>query len=279
MPELPEVESARQVIERSALDRRIVEVDDSDTYECRPHAPGEIREALLDRRLRAVHRRGKLMWCETTGIRSRQGEGPHLGIHLGMSGRILVEDRGTSDEGGDDEGSGGQSDGGRPSRPRKEEWYRFTLTFDDGGRLRLFDKRRLGRVRLDPDLDVLGPDAGEIGREEFRDRIGRGTAPLKARLLDQGTLAGVGNLLADEVLWQSRLDPQRPSGDLSTAELDSLRRELRKSIRRAIDQGGVHTGEVIAHRRRGGHCPRCGAEMKRATVGSRTTWWCPQEQV
>ena len=109
--------------------------------------------------------------------------------------------------------------------------------------------------------------------------MGRGTAPLKARLLDQGTLAGVGNLLADEVLWQSRLDPQRPSGELSTDELDELRRELRKGIRRAIDKGGVHTGEVIAHRKHGGHCPRCGAEMTRATVGSRTTWWCPQEQV
>ncbi|KQT92206.1 formamidopyrimidine-DNA glycosylase [Marmoricola sp. Leaf446] len=272
MPELPEVESARQVIERGALDRRIVEVDDHDTYECRPHAPGEIAEALLDRRIRAVHRRGKLMWCETTGRRSRQGDGPLLGLHLGMSGRILVV------EPDDSEVEGGDHQGGSAGRVRKEEWYRFTLTFDDGGRLRLFDKRRLGRVRLDPDLDALGPDAGEIGREEFRGRVGRGTAPLKARLLDQSVLAGVGNLLADEVLWQSRLDPRRPAGELSTEELDALRRELRAGIRRAIRLGGVHTGEVVPHRGAGRHCPRCGAEMTRATVGSRTTWWCPVEQ-
>ncbi|WP_445259133.1 Fpg/Nei family DNA glycosylase [Nocardioides aurantiacus] len=272
MPELPEVESARQVIERGALDRRIVEVDDHDTYECRPHAPGEIAEALLDRRIRAVHRRGKLMWCETTGRGSRQGDGPLLGLHLGMSGRILVvEPDATEVEGGDYEGGSG-------GRTRKEEWYRFTLTFADGGRLRLFDKRRLGRVRLDPDLDALGPDAGEIGREEFRERVGRGTAPLKARLLDQSVLAGVGNLLADEVLWQSRLDPRRASGGLSTEELDELRRQLRGGIRRAIRLGGVHTGELVAHRGAGRHCPRCGAEMTRATVGSRTTWWCPVEQ-
>jgi formamidopyrimidine-DNA glycosylase len=161
----------------------------------------------------------------------------------------------------------------------KDVWYRFTLDFEDGGSLQLLDKRRLGRVRLDPDVEALGPDAGEITREQFRERIGKGAAPLKARLLDQSKIAGVGNLLADEVLWQSRISPQRRTGDLTTEELDELRRVLRASIRSAIRQGGVHTGEVVPHRRRGEHCPRCGAEMTRATVGGRTTWWCPAEQV
>ncbi len=276
MPELPEVESARRVIERSALHRRIADVDDSDTYECRPHGPGEIRDAVLGRRLTAARRRGKFMWCETSE------DGPLLALHLGMSGRILVS--GPDDGGGDDGGDGAADEGGdypgtRPARgPHPPQWDRFTLTFDDGGSLRLFDKRRLGRVRLDPDLTVVGPDAAEIGRDDFRRRIGRGTAPLKARLLDQGTIAGIGNLLADEVLWQSRLSPRRPSGELSVQELDELRRQLRKGIRQAIQRGGVHTGEVIAHRGHGGHCPRCGSEMRRATVGGRTTWWCPQEQ-
>src|SRR4051812_1627746 len=92
MPELPEVESARQVIERLALDRRIADVDDSDSYVCRPHQPGEIRTALLGRRLTAVHRRGKSMWCDTSGAgRSRQ-PGPTLGIHLGMSGKTVFAD-------------------------------------------------------------------------------------------------------------------------------------------------------------------------------------------
>ncbi|WP_299058367.1 DNA-formamidopyrimidine glycosylase family protein [uncultured Nocardioides sp.] len=275
MPELPEVESARLVVERSALRRTIADVDDNDTYECRPHAPGEIRDALVGRQLVDAHRRGKSMWCETSD------DGPRLGIHLGMSGRILVspptrdDEDGEEDEGGDYQGSGPA----RGSGTRKPEWYRFTLRFEDGGALRLFDKRRLGRVRLDPDIEALGPDAGEIGRDEFRERVGRGTAPLKARLLDQGTVAGIGNLLADEVLWQSHLSPQRPSGELTTDELDELRRELRKAIRSALRKGGVHTGEVIAHRGTGRHCPRCGTEMTRATVGGRTTWWCPEEQV
>lgn len=268
MPELPEVESARLVIERAALHRHIVGVDDADTYECRPHRPGVIREALVGRALTAVHRRGKLMWCETSY------DGPLLSIHLGMSGPIIVSGPTGEAEGGDYQGTRG-----RGRAVRKPEWYRFTLDFEDGGSLRLLDKRRLGRVRLDPDLDLLGPDAAEIGREEFRSRVGRGTAPLKARLLDQHVIAGVGNLLADETLWQSRFDPRRPAGGLSVDDLDELRRQLRKATRLAIRHGGVHTGEIIRHRRTGDHCPRCGAEMQRATVGGRTTWWCPLEQV
>ena len=85
MPELPEAERARQPIER-ALGREIVAVDDSDTYVCRPHAPGEIAAALVGRRLSAAHRRGKFLWAET------DDGGPDLGLHLGMAGRISVDE-------------------------------------------------------------------------------------------------------------------------------------------------------------------------------------------
>lgn len=268
MPELPEVERARAVIERAALHRTIVEVDDADRYVCRPHAVGELRDALVGRQLIAAHRRGKTMWCDTSG------GGPALGLHLGMAGRIVVTDPdGEPLEGGDPRGGPSGAAG-----PLKPEWDRFTLTFEGGTTLRLFDKRRLSRARLDPDLDALGPDAERVGVAEFRERVGRGSAPVKARLLDQSVLAGVGNLLADQTLWQARLDPRRRVDRLSTEELTRLHRELGTATRDAIRQGGVHTGEVIAHRRRGEHCPRCGAEMSRGQVGGRTTWWCPQEQ-
>jgi formamidopyrimidine-DNA glycosylase len=118
-----------------------------------------------------------------------------------------------------------------------------------------------------------------VGRDAFRSRVGRGDAPLKARVMDQSVIAGVGNLLADEALWRAGLSPERPAGSLSEEELDRLRREIRASTRRAIRLGGVHTGDVIPARRRGGVCPRCGAEMARATIGGRTTYWCPAEQV
>ena len=88
----------------------------------------------------------------------------------------------------------------------------------------------------------MGLDAALVGREDFRARIGRGKAPVKARLLDQGAISGVGNLLADEALWRARLAPQRVTGELSTEELDRLRRAVRAATRDAIRDGGVHTG-------------------------------------
>jgi formamidopyrimidine-DNA glycosylase len=250
MPELPEVERARQTIEQHALRRRIAAVDDGDTYVSRPHAPGEIADALVGRELTAAHRRGKAMWVETSG------DGPILGLHLGMAGRIVVDEE-----------------------PAANNWDRFTLHFDDGGMLALRDKRRLGRARLEPAIELLGPDAAEIGRAEFRARVGRGTAPVKARIMDQAVLAGVGNLLADEALWRARIDPRREAGSLSEEQLDRLRRDIRAATRSAIRKGGVHTGDFIAHRERGGVCPRCGTALERATVGGRTTYWCPAEQV
>lgn len=265
MPELPEVERARQVLD-GALDREIVAVDDRDEFVCRPHAPGEIARALIGGRLMATHRRGKSMWCE---IRTADGApGPTLGIHLGMGGRIVV----TQPHGPD------ASDGDPVPVTGNPAWNRFVVRFADGGELRLFDKRRLGRVRLEPDIDALGPDAAEITRADFRTRVGRGKAPIKARLLDQATLAGVGNLLADETLWQAKISPLRRTNTFDDDALDHLRRVLRAATRRATVRGGVHTGVIIEHRHPGGTCPRCGAPMVRGTVGSRTTWWCPVEQ-
>ena len=278
MPELPEVESARATIERAALHRTIADVDDSDTWECRPHAPGEIRAALVGHALTAACRQGKSLWCETARGHDTVA-GPVLGLHLGMSGRILVTGAdGALTEGGDRIAGSDTGGGAVEQADRNPVWSRFTITFADGGTLRLFDKRRLGRVRLDPDLGALGPDAERITAAVFRERVGRGTAPVKARLLDQSVLAGVGNLLADETLWQARLDPRRRVDTLTADDLTALHRALRSATRAAIRHGGVHTGAVIAHRRPDGRCPRCGAARQRATVGGRTTWFCPQEQ-
>jgi formamidopyrimidine-DNA glycosylase len=269
VPELPEVETARSLIADEALHRRIVDVDDSDTFVCRPHSPGELRAALTGRMLTAAHRRGKAMWCETSG--EDGSPGPDLGIHLGMSGRIVV----TSPD-------GQAAEGGEPRRrdaqPRKAEWDRFTLTFADGGSLALFDKRRLGRVRLNPGIDALGPDAAEVTPAEFRRLITRGSVAVKARLLDQSRIAGVGNLLADEILWQAKVSPAARTNTLRRSDADRLYRALKSALASAIAKGGAHTGDVIAARRPGGTCPRCGAEMRHGTVGGRSTWWCSREQ-
>ncbi|GAA1880293.1 formamidopyrimidine-DNA glycosylase [Pseudonocardia ailaonensis] len=266
MPELPEVETARKVLEL-ATDREIRSVDDNDEWVCRPHPPGQIARALVGGKLTAAHRRGKTMWCDTD-------TGHTLGVHLGMGGRVIV-----TDSDGERIGGVGGRDVTRSDRaPRKPEWDRFTIVFADGGRFRLFDKRRLGRVRLDPGIDHLGPDAEDITLAEFRTRIARSRTAVKARLLDQTVLAGVGNLLADETLWRAKINPATPADELERKDLDRLYRNLEKSLQAAIENGGVHTGEVIEHRHPGGHCPRCGAEMRHGTVGGRSTWWCSSEQ-
>jgi formamidopyrimidine-DNA glycosylase len=277
VPELPEVETARRLVAGTALHRPIVGVDDSDTFVCRPHAPGELRDALVGRALTAAHRRGKAMWFETSGIGRSATPGPDLGIHLGMSGRIVVvTPDGQAADGGGVSGSG-QS--GPDARPYKPAWERFALEFADGGRLVLVDMRRLGRVRLNPEIGALGPDAETVTPSQFRSLITRGSIAVKARLLDQSKIAGVGNLLADEVLWQAKLPPAAPVNSLRPVDVDRLYRALRSAVRSAVASGGAGVGEVIPARHPGGRCPRCGAEMRHGTVGGRSTWWCSREQV
>src|SRR5918998_4449797 len=133
MPELPEAEAARLVLEQGALGRKIGSVDDADVYVCRPHAPGEIAAALVGRLLDSAHRRGKTLWART--------DGPMLGLHLGMAGRLVVDEP-----------------------PALNNWDRFALEFEDGGRLALRDKRRLRRGVLQPDPSRLGPEAAEGSR-------------------------------------------------------------------------------------------------------------------
>jgi formamidopyrimidine-DNA glycosylase len=257
MPELPEVERARALIADRALNRTIVSVDDSDTYVCRPHAPGEIADALIGRELVTAERRGKTMWCETSD------GGPTLGLHLGMAGRIVVDDEEAGDR--------------APGRERRI-WDRFEIGFADGGRMALRDSRRLGRVRLEPVVERLGPDAAGVSRADFRTRVSRSRMPVKARIMDQSVISGVGNLLADEALWKAAIDPHRPANELAEAELDRLRNAIRAANRSAIAKGGVHTGRFIPARRRDGVCPRCGTPLSRGAIGGRTTYWCPAEQ-
>jgi len=269
VPELPEVESARAVIERNGLGRRIVDVDDSDSYVCRPHVPGEIRHALLGGELISAMRRGKSMWCQV-GPASEQLT---LGIHLGMSGKIVIADA-----------DGAEIDGGDYWEGRRQQgdyrWSRFSLTFEDGGRLMLVDPRRLGRIGLNPKVERLGPDAQLITATQFQAALGTGSVvPVKARIMDQGRIAGIGNLLADEILWSARIHPARAVGSLSVPERSELIKATHDAIGTALREGGVHNLTIIPHRRRGATCPRDSAPMSTAPVGGRTSWWCSAEQL
>ncbi len=262
MPEGLEVEYYRRLAE-GALGRRIVgiEVPDPHCLSAGTTAAG-LEAAVTGTVLEAAERRGKVLVLS--------GTGPPLGIRFGMTGSLLLDDTAAIEQ--------------LLYAPSAEDdrWIRFGLRFDDGGALRLHDPRRLARVGLDPDLSVLGPDALAVTLGQLRAALaGRtpgGGPPLKARLLDQAHLAGVGNLLGDEILWRAGLSPLRPSGSLDPAELRRLHRHLRSTMAQLLERGGSHTGDLMAERRPGGHCPKDGSPLVRATVGGRTTFWCPAHQ-
>src|SRR5690606_15976056 len=136
----------------------------------------------------------------------------------------------------------------RGRAPGDHRFNRFTLTFVDGSFLMLVDPRRLGRIRLDPPVEALGPDALDIPLDQFRAALARGTAPVKARLLDQEALAGVGNLLADEALWQAGIRPSRPVDDLTPEEINRLHQAVVGAVATALRGGGVHTLPVVPFR-------------------------------
>ena len=183
-----------------------------------------------------------------------------------MTGRLLVD------------GRAGVDDLLYSSLRDEEAWDRFTVRFVDGGDLRIRDPRRLGGVELDPDEGRLGVDVLAVRPSELA-AILRSDAPLKSRLMDQARLAGVGNLLVDEILWRARLDPARPARSLTPAEVRRLHRHVRDGVADLIARGGSHTGDLQPARRPGGVCPRDRTPLLRRTVGGRTTWSCPRCQV
>jgi formamidopyrimidine-DNA glycosylase len=260
MPELIEVEQARALIEARALGRRIARVDAPDAWFLkRGLTPNGVKRALRDRELVAARRRGKLLLVDTD-------HGPVLGLHLGMSGRVLIDDAAAGD----------------PliyaSNRDVPEWRRFGLRFADGGSMYLRDPRRLGAAELDPDEDRLGPDATTLTRAQLEAIVTRSRAPVKAVLMDQSRIAGLGNLLTDEVLWRAGVDPARIASTLSPEEITTLHRAIRTTVRVLARRGGSHTGDHMVARFPGGLCPRDGTPFVRRTVGGRTTYSCPLHQ-
>ncbi len=269
-----EVEYYRRMAE-DCLGRPIADVAVPDPH-CLKGAtsPSGLRRALVGSHFESARRRGKLLMLDTVragaeGEEQSDVQGPTLGIRFGMTGGLVLDTRAAID---------------RllySSAVVDDKWVRFRVGFADGGHLSLHDPRRFGRVELDPDEDALGPDAFGLTLGALRRALSSRTTPgppLKARLQDQAHLAGVGNLLVDEILWRAGLSPLRPSNSLSDAELRRLHRHLRGTLDELFDRGGSHMGDLMDQRRPGGLCPRDGTPLQRSTVGGRTTWWCPVHQ-
>lgn len=259
MPEIIEVEAYRTAI-AATEGRRITAVHAPDEWFAKGGTTTEaLRRELAGARIEEARRRGKLVIVDT--------DGPRLGLRFGMTGKVVV-------------------DGTMPidhllyDSPRHEPaWDRFGLDFEGGGSMVLRDPRRLGGVQLDPDEDRLGPDALSLTLSQLRKALGRSTLALKARLLDQHRIAGLGNLLVDEALWRGRLSPVREAGSLDPQETARLHRAIQTTLRILGQRGGSHTGDLQPGRVRGGYCPRDGAVLRRDRVGGRTTYWCPEHQL
>jgi formamidopyrimidine-DNA glycosylase len=265
VPEILEVELYRASAE-PALGRPITRAWMVDSrYGRGGTTPSRLRSALVGHVFTAARRRGKLLLLDTDG-------GPTLGVRFGMTGGLVVDGHEALD------------------RLRygpgvfDEKWVRARITFEDGGRLLVHDPRRFGSLELAPDESRLGPDALTVSLPELRAALAVGStrpgaaAPLKARLMDQGRVAGVGNLLADEILWRAGLAPGRRT-PLTDAELRVLHKELRATLRQLGRRGGSHMGDLMEGRVAGARCPLDGTELRRETVGGRTTYWCPLHQL
>jgi len=258
MPELLEIETYRQAA-LPVVGRTIATVHAPDDWYAKgATTPALLREILPGCTASAVRRVGKLMLLDT--------DGPVLGMRFGMTGRLVVDGGAPIEE---LEYSSGRND---------PAWDRFGLTFEGGGQLTIRDPRRLGGVELDPDESRLGPDAASVTFAPFRDIVATSSSPLKARLMDQAKLAGLGNLLVDETLWRAGLSPARPARSLDDVEMRRLHRTMRRTVSLLGERGGSHTGDLQPARLRGGHCPKDGAVLNREAIGGRTTYWCPHHQ-
>lgn len=272
MPELPEVEATRRALQAEIRGRSIVAaVAHHPRVLRRQDRPADFADRMKGRTVRRLGRHGKFLLIELEGDLTWV-------THLGMSGRIQVA------------GPGADS----------SIHTRVTVAFDDSRELRFVDPRTFGfmAVWTAEELDVstvarLGPDAfAELpDRRRLSASLDGRTAMIKPLLLDQGIVAGVGNIYADESLHRARVAPTRPGGSLSLEEVGRLRRGIRDTLRAAVERGGTslddlayllpdgRAGEFLprlrVYGREGGRCRRCGGEIRRVVLRGRSAFWCP----
>ena len=259
MPEGIEVEYYRQGAE-ACISRVIESLVVDDLYYLKGETtPDKIRKSLIGEKVLQARRIGKLLLLDIGG-------GDTVGLRFGMTGRIIVDNKAVIDY---LEFSSDRND---------PKWDRFVVNFDDGGSMRIRDPRRLGGVELNPDLTQLGYDLFAITIEELSQVLSGSSRPIKARLMDQSMVAGLGNLLTDEILWRASIDPRRPADSLDKKTTQSLYGHFKKTIDELASLGGSHMGTLQDHRRSGGFCPKHGIPLERYKIGGRTTYSCPEHQ-
>jgi formamidopyrimidine-DNA glycosylase len=278
VPELPEVESVRRRLAPVLGGRRLERVEISDGRLTRPHDPARIARELEGERVVAVDRRGKYLIV-------RFESGCALLIHLRMTGSLRHGAAGVT------------AAGSFPDDPHR----RAVVSLDDGSDIAYRDVRRFGTWlllepgELDPYLAArLGPEPLEpsFRARDLGARLAGRRAPVKAAILDQRRLAGIGNIYADEALWHARIHPLRPAGSLDARELRALHRGIRTALEHGIARqgatlrdyalpdgsSGAMQDEFRAYGRTGAPRDHCGEPIEKTKVSGRGTWFCPQCQ-
>jgi formamidopyrimidine-DNA glycosylase len=223
--------------------------------------PDHFADAVVGTTILSARRAGKVVLVDT--------DGPTIGLHFGMTGRLIVDavapiERLQYSSDRDDPG-----------------WDRLVVFAGSSAvpAIRFNDPRRLGHISLDPDVSALGVDMCRVTPTRLRTVFGARRTPIKSALLDQTAVAGVGNMLVDEVLWWAGIDPHRPARTLDAGELEALARTIRRRLPVMLRRGGSHTGVLSpAVRATAPPCPRDGHGLHRDRIGGRTAVWCSHHQ-
>lgn len=269
MPELPEVETVVRGLQAVLPGRRILDVrlGKTDFIE----DPAALERELPGSRVNRVRRHGKFLVVELEGSNGTLASA--LLIHLGMTGQILV----------------------CPPDTRIAPHTHVFFALDDGKEFRYVDIRRFGKMRMlsggspQNSLDKLGLDALEASESQFFALVRSRRARIKALLLDQSVLRGMGNIYTDESLWRARIHPARLGGNLKEIELRRLYRAMRDVLSAAIRLRGSSISDYVdsegrrgefqlrhrVYQRKGKKCIRCGALIRRAIVAGRSSYFCP----
>ncbi|MFO7915340.1 MAG: DNA-formamidopyrimidine glycosylase [Candidatus Krumholzibacteriales bacterium] len=261
MPELPDVETFRRYLDATSLHRKIERAEVRDTGVLRKVSGRKFSSALRGRKFDSSERLGKYIFVKM------DGEGC-LMLHFGMTGFLKYY----------------KNDGQEPPHTR------ILFRFSNGYNLAYDCQRKLGRVRLADDMesiaeekklgvDAMDPELDFSGfLEVLRDRRGM----IKTALMNQSAVAGIGNIYADEILFQAGVHPEREAGSISDEKMKRIFRVMRRVLKTAIDRkadpDNLPRGYIIPGREEGRSCPRCGGTVKKIKVNGRGTYLCPQCQ-
>ena len=273
MPELPEVETIKNDLNKALKGRKIIKLKFYDWAKMLKPSPEAVKKAVEGKKIRDFGRRAKLL------LMHLDDHGTTVALHLKLSGQLIL----------------------RKSTDSPDRFTHIVLELDKGGELRFNDLRKFGFMKvveskqdLEKLLSEFGPEpfTPDFTLEKFKEILTKSARAIKTVIMDQSKIAGVGNIYADEALWRARIHPEKPSSKLTDRELKDLYEAISFVLKQGVvDRGtsvdqyldahgdeGEHARNLKVFRQNGKPCPRCGTEIKKIRVGGRGTHYCPSCQ-